>query len=78
MTFKLTYYDIQTILLGQSHLRQTRVCLRWPAARARGARCAILPGAPAREDTKDRSDVIDAGAAAAARVRCTPAHAGRA
>ena len=35
MTFKLTYYVIQTILLGQSHLRQThlrqtrRVCLRW-------------------------------------------------
>ena len=29
MTFKLTYYDIQTVLLGRSHLRQTRVCLRW-------------------------------------------------
>ena len=27
MTFKLTYYDIQTDLLGRSHLRQTRrVC----------------------------------------------------
>ena len=24
MTFKLTYYDIQTVLLGRSHLRQTR------------------------------------------------------
>ena len=29
MTFKLTYCDIQTALLGHSHLRQTRVCLRW-------------------------------------------------
>ena len=32
MTFKLTYCDIQTALLGHSHLRQTRVCLRWAGA----------------------------------------------
>ena len=59
MTFKLTYYDIQTILLGQSHLRQTRVCLRWASRLIDVALAKVISPEFWCENHRLQSSVVD-------------------